>query len=159
MIALKRAPVHDVLPRRNTMLDVKPRDDVLKHRELLEQSDFLERTRDAEPHTTIGRETSEIGAVEAQGANIRLIDPADQVEHRGFTGAVRPDDGEYGTGCDLERNVTYGAHTAEALVQSLGIKQRSHRENAAAPNLARISFQACTKPPGMNMTTRVKIGR
>ena len=53
-------------------MDVKSRDDVLEHGELLEQPDLLERARDAEPHAAVRGQPGEIGAVEAQRAGIRL---------------------------------------------------------------------------------------
>src|SRR5205823_14379894 len=34
-----------------------------------------------------------LAALERDSALLRMIDPVDDVEHRGFAGAVRPDDG------------------------------------------------------------------
>ena len=138
------------------MMDVKSRHDVLEHGELLEEPDLLEGTRDSAPHAAMSGQAGEIGAIEAQRAGIRLVDPADQVEHRGFAGAVGADDGKDRAGRHVERYVAHGADAAEALVQTLGAEQCGHCDNAGAPvSLARTSFQACTSPPGMNSTTRV----
>ena len=47
VVAPERRPVDDVLPRRNSAVDVKARHDVVERGELLEQADLLERARDA----------------------------------------------------------------------------------------------------------------
>src|SRR3954469_21725380 len=155
MITPESIRMDQVLPRGNVMMDVECCDDVFEHGKLLEQPDFLKGARDAEPHATVRGQAREIGAVEAQRAGVRLIDAADQVEHGGFASAVRPDDREDRTNGNLEGDIADGVDAAEALVQAVGTEQTGHRENARVLNLARISFQACTKPPGMNSTTSV----
>ena len=45
--------VHHILPGRDAVMDVKARDHVFQHAELLEKADFLEGSRDAKPHASV----------------------------------------------------------------------------------------------------------
>ena len=47
MVAPERRAMHDILPRRNIVMDMKAGDDVVEHGQLPEQPDLLERARDA----------------------------------------------------------------------------------------------------------------
>src|SRR5688572_33081329 len=148
--------MNEILPGRNVVMDVETRNDIVENGKLLEQANFLKRPRDAEPHAAMGRQSGEVIAAKAHRTRVRLIDAADQVQHRRFAGAVRPDDGEHRAGRDIEGHVANRTDATKAFVQAPGAEQcRSHRGAAVPLSLARISCAACTRPPGMNSTTSV----
>ena len=71
VIAPERRPVDEILPGRDVVMDVKARDDVVEHRQLLEQPDLLEGARDAEPHAPVRRQSAEVGAAEIRARRRR----------------------------------------------------------------------------------------
>src|SRR4029079_4146325 len=102
----------------------------------LKQSDVLKGSCDA----ASGRlERLHPGAgltLEGDGAMIRMIEAIDDVEHRGFTGAVRTDDGANFALPDVERNVRQCSHAAKHQRYALDLKQdfvRARRPHAAFP--------------------------
>ncbi len=156
--------VHHILPGRDAVMDMKSRDHVLKHAELLEQADLLERSRNAEPHAPVRGHSRQIAALERQRPGIGLIDTADQIEQRRFPRPVRPDDRENRAGRNVERNVRHRFHAAEILVQPLRLQQRLHRRDCCGcdahverlrPSFSATTRAACASPPGMKSTTKV----
>ena len=60
--------MNDVLPGRDVMMDMKARDHVVEHRQVLEQPDLLEGAREAEPHALVRLPADEVDAVEARSS-------------------------------------------------------------------------------------------
>src|SRR3546814_20860460 len=94
---------------------------------MLEQLDVLEGARDAGAGDPVRRQRGDIGAVEQQPALGRVVDAADQVEHRGLAGAIRPDDGEDLAAGDVETDPVDGADAAEADGEAVGPATRGQR--------------------------------
>ena len=100
----------------------------------LEQCDVLKGASDA----ATGRlERLHPGAgppLEGDGAMIGMIETVDDVEHRGFAGAVRSDDGANFALPDIKRNVRQRFHAAKRQRDALDLKQdfvRVRRPHAA----------------------------
>src|SRR5262249_17823759 len=75
-------------------------------------------------------------ALECDGAVVRVIEAVDDVEHRGFAGAVGADDGANFALSDAERNVPQSFDAAEVQRYALDLKQdfvRIWRSHAAFP--------------------------
>jgi len=160
--------VHDVLPGRDVVVEVKGGNHVVEDRQAPEQPDFLKRTRKPEPRAPVRRQSNEIDAVEDDTTRIRLMDPAHQVEQRRLAGAIGPDDRKNLAVADIKRNLAQRLHAAKPLVQARGMQPRANGIAAAVrghwpipaahilwPMRARRKRAACTIPPGMNSTTRV----
>ncbi len=64
---------------------------VLEQRHRREQRQVLERAGDAEPGDAVRRHVEQVLAVEPHRARRRLVDAADDVEHRRLAGTVRTD--------------------------------------------------------------------
>ncbi len=71
MIAPERAAMHDVLPRRDRMMDMESSHHVVEHGQLPEQPDLLERAREPESHAAVRRQADQVGAVEASSSRRR----------------------------------------------------------------------------------------
>ena len=85
---------------------------------MLEQAVLLERTRNAMMDTAMSGKLREVDAVEHDRTGVRPVDAAQQVEQRGFAGAVGPDNCEHDALGYIKRNIMYRLHAAESLVQS-----------------------------------------
>src|SRR3546814_20692862 len=94
---------------------------------MLEQLDVLEGARDAEAGDPVRRQRGDIGAVEHQPALGRAVVAADQVEHRGLAGTVRPDDGEAIAFGNVKTDPVDGADAADSDGETVGLEQRGHR--------------------------------
>ena len=127
MITPERGAVKDVLPSWNVVVDVKPGDDVGEHRQLLEQSNLLERAPETEPHSAVCRQTDEVDTVEDHAPGVGLVESAHQIEQSRFSGAVRADDREDRAGWNIERDIGHCTNAAEALAQTIRAKQERDR--------------------------------
>src|SRR5260370_35964138 len=78
------------------------------------------------PVEPAGVQAGNVPAAEAVLPPIRRQVAGDQVEQRGLTGTVRPDQGGDGAGFDGEGAAVHGAHPAEDLGGVLDLKQRAH---------------------------------
>ena len=169
-VAPERGAVQEILPGRDVVTQMKSGDHVLQRGEMPEQPDFLERARDPVADALMRAQVRELDPVEGDGAGVRPVDAAHEIEQRRLAGAVRPDDGVDRAGADGERNVAHRVHAAEALVQAFGLQKRGVRLHAQHPggrrahrrarpttraSRSRPSRTASTIPPGMNSTTRV----
>ena len=85
-----------------------------EHRFVLKQLGVLKGPRDAEGRDIVRRHPCDVLAVEMDRPARRLIEPADQVDDRGFAGAVRANDGENLARLDVETDAIDGLHAAEA---------------------------------------------
>ena len=70
--------------------------------------------RDPERRDLVRRDARDVLALEDDRAARRVVDPADQVEHRRLARAVGPDDREDLALADVEADIVDGADAAEA---------------------------------------------
>src|SRR5215470_19933678 len=100
-----RRSVNEVLPDRDIVAGVQACDDVVNNRNMLEQADLLERTRDAVTNAAMCRKFCEVDPVEHYRSGVRPVDPAQQVEQRGFARTIGADNGEHGACGYIKRNI------------------------------------------------------
>src|SRR5579862_1838276 len=74
-----------------TQVQMKNRADIVEHRQGREQADVLKRARDTAHSNAISLVTDDGLAIEKDFAFRRLVNTSDEVEHGGFTRAVRAD--------------------------------------------------------------------
>ena len=97
--------------------------DIVARREVRQQTGDLERTRQAEPATLIGRQPGDVAAGEMNGAGIRHQLPGQLADQRGLAGAVGTDDGMQFTGSDVERQIVGCLDAAETADQVFNAEQ------------------------------------
>jgi len=88
---------------------------VLEHRELAELARDLEGAHQADARALVGAQAEDAAAFEDHVARLRREQPAEHVEERGFTGAVRTDDAGDALARDLERAAGERFEAAEGL--------------------------------------------
>src|SRR5215470_3286561 len=156
LIGLKGRTMCNVLPRRDVVMNMKSRNDIVQNAQLLEQADLLKGPGNAKPHASMRRQGRKIGAVEGQRTGARPINTADEIEQRRFPRPVRTDNGEYRSRGDFERNVRYSFHAAEILVQALrpqddslsqGCCGRGTHGERLKPSFSPTTRAACASPP------------
>src|SRR6266704_215585 len=87
-----------------------------------------------------GVQAGNVPAAEADLPPIRRQVAGDQVEQRGLTGTVRPDQGGDGAALDREGATVHSSHPAEDLGGVLDLKQRAHA--APPPTVTSASGRA-----------------
>ena len=101
-------------------------EDVLEHRHAAERPRNLMGARESAPAALGGRQTSVTSSPRKRTAAARSALRADQdAEQRRLAGAVRADDADRLVGADREVDAVEHHKRVEALVESLGVEQRS----------------------------------
>jgi hypothetical protein len=96
---------------------------VLQQRHAGEQREVLERAGDAMAGDAVRRHVQQVLTLEQHSALGRLVDPADDVEHRRFPGAVRPDQPTDLARVDREAESVKGGDSPESHGHALNVKQ------------------------------------
>jgi hypothetical protein len=104
-------------------LAVRADHDVLEQRHGREQREVLERAGDAVVGDAVRLDAQQIGAVEVESAGGRLVDPADDIEHRRLARAVGSDQPANLTLVDRERQTVERDDATEAQGDVLYIEQ------------------------------------
>src|ERR1700738_1992896 len=110
--------------------------DIVERAHSLEQCDVLKGARDAATGRLERLHPGASPSLEGDGAMIRMIEAVDDIEHRGFAGAVRSDDGANFTLPDVKRNIRQRFHAAKRQRYALDLKQdfvRARCSHAAFP--------------------------
>ena len=90
---------------------------ILENGQVLERVRYLERAPDAGDATGARRSVRNVASAEPDRPGVRLEQPRDEVEQRGFSGAVWPDDAQRFAGRDLELDTIDGLERAERFRQ------------------------------------------
>ena len=101
-------------------------DDVLGHREVREGFELLERAGHAQAGDAVGPQAGDVAPVEEDTAGVERLKPGDQIEQRGFAGAVGADDADDLALVHVERDVGIGGEAAVALGQAFDVEQQAH---------------------------------
>src|SRR5437762_804005 len=112
-----------------TAADRRPRHDVLANRHRGEGLDDLKSPADTEPCHPEGSQPGDRFALPANVPAVKPVHPADAVEQRGLSRAVRPDDAEDLPLPNRERDIVDGCHAAKALGDVLQLELRIHRRH------------------------------
>src|SRR5436305_629361 len=108
-------------------------DDVVDHGHLAEQLRGLIGAGEPGLCDRARRPAEEILRSKAHHAGVGAIKPADQIEHRAFSGAVRPDDARDLARPGLEADAAHSTHAAETD------RQIAYQHTAALEALCEIS--------------------
>ena len=98
-----------------------------------------------------GRRPVIVAAVEEHAAGVERLEPGDQVEQRGFAGAVGADDADDLALVDVEGDVGVGGEAAVALGHALDVEQQAH--GAVPPRRRMRSSNRLRMPFGRHMHT------
>ncbi len=98
--------------------------DVLEDGHGGEEADVLEGACHAQLQDLVGSEAHYVLPAEDDGTLVRGLHPRDQVEERGLSGPIWPDDADNLALVDVQLQAVDGAETAECLVQALYLEQR-----------------------------------
>ena len=121
-------------------LIVQSNQDVVQHTQLAEQADILEGAGNAHVIHLNGGLPCRIHAVEQDGAARRLIDLREQVEDRGFAGAVRADQAGDLCAADGEVEVADGGQAAKINAEMARFQDRRHSNVALRNDIGRRDF-------------------
>ncbi len=88
---------------------------VFVDRQPLEQIGDLERARQPLMADRLRRHALDLAAVQLDGAGIGRVEAGDQIEQRGLSRAVRPDQGMDFAGADLQARIGHRANAAKTL--------------------------------------------
>ena len=123
----------DRLGDADVALAVGPHHHVLEQAHRREQGEVLKRPGDPEGGDAVGRHSQQVLAVVRHAARRRLVDPADDVEHRRLAGSVGTDQPADVPRLDPECQAVQGDDAAEANRHFLHVDQ-GHR---LAPTISR----------------------
>ena len=115
---------------------------VLQHGQAGERLHDLERASDAEARGAVWRHPGNVFALEENDAFVGMEKAADQIEDRGFAGAVGTDDEQYLARVHRERNVLHRPEPAKALGDVLHFENGRHW---AAPPSSWLRFGVCRR--------------
>src|SRR5207302_1489550 len=127
-----------------TRADVAADHDIFESGQIGEEPDVLESTADAPRSDPVGLEPGEISSVEKKAAAVGGVESGEQVEQRGFPGAVRADEPEDLPARNREADVDERLDTAEALADVFGLEQHAHGRRSASSRLRTVDGH---KPP------------
>ncbi len=122
---LDETAMRDLLPQRGAVAQQLPEQsaahlqrasghEIVERRHSFEQSNVLERARDALTRRNRGTHARARPALERDASPLRMIEAVDDVQHGGLAGAVRTDDGANLATPDVEGDVGDRLHAAEA---------------------------------------------
>ena len=98
--------------------------EILPDRQLPEQTNVLERSRDPQRHPRMRRPIGDVGAVEDDAAGGRRKQAADEIDDRALARAVRADEAENFAARDRQIDAIDRADAAEMLGEPREIKHR-----------------------------------
>src|SRR6266480_1178421 len=122
---------------------------VLERRQVGEQTDILERARNACGGYLVRLQAGQVAPVEQERAGVWRVKPRQHVEERGLAGAVGADQAENFAGADGKRDFRKRLHAAKALGDALGLQER----HAACPMSSRFLTAEGSRPAGRNSIT------
>ncbi len=93
-------------------------------RHTAKEGDVLESPGDALAGGLVRIHVAALAALEGDRPLMRVVDPVDDVEHRGFAGAVRADDGADLVLPDVEGNTLERDHAAEGERDAVDLEDR-----------------------------------
>mmetsp|Transcript_2863 Transcript_2863/g.4911 ORF Transcript_2863/g.4911 Transcript_2863/m.4911 type:complete len:324 (+) Transcript_2863:201-1172(+) len=131
LFLLGAAPPHRLTQQAGLHVVEPPGHDVVENAHAFEQGDVLERPRDALPGYLVGLHRRALLAAIHHFALLRIVEPADDVQHRGLARPVWPDDRTDLAFAHVERDILDRLHTAETQ------RDRAHFQHHGA-NLAAI---------------------
>jgi len=110
-------------------VDVAADQQVLEHGFVLKQLGVLEGAGYSAPRDVMCGNAGDILTIESHAAiTLHVIEPADQVQYGGFSGAVWADDAVDLASLYVKGHVAYGFHSTETQVQVPGAEQHAlHR--------------------------------
>ena len=104
---------------------MRPDQHVVEDAEVAEHAAVLERAREAGRGQPFRPRPGHVGAGEAHRAGIRPVEAADQVEQRGFAGAIWADDADELAIGHVEVNAGHRRDALEAPDQAAHLQQRA----------------------------------
>jgi hypothetical protein len=125
-------------------------DQVVQHRQALEQAGDLERSHQAAPRTLVGAERGDVLARQQHTSAIAAQLTGQLRHQRGLAGAIGADQRVDAAGLHLQVDLVGDHQAAEALGQALHVEQRRHR---GLHNRSRPAFTAPARPWRANSTT------
>ena len=106
-------------------------EEVVAHRRVREQFDALEGTADAQASTLAHPQTTDVLAVDLDGAPVEGQYAENAVEERGLAGTVRSDEPDAFTLLDLDADAVERDDAREPLRQLVRLQHRAHRATSA----------------------------
>ena len=128
---------------------------VFGHGQRMHRLGYLERAPDSASRPRVGRQWRNVGTIKAQASVMRPHGTGDHIEHRGFAGAVRPDQSDDFTCSDRKRHVVDGLQSAKAHADICKLKHRASRwPGAFDPNATGLSQTRRAGLPGQTGSSR-----
>src|SRR3954468_8180890 len=128
--------------------------DVLQRRQVREQADVLEGSRDTRGGDAVGREAGDVACAEIEAAVVGGVHPGEDVEQRGLAGTVRANQAEDLRGLNVEGKLARRLDAAETLADAPSLEQRRHSRWPAGASLRSASSRRLTaegsRPAGRN---------
>src|SRR5207245_6115589 len=113
-------------------VDVATEHEVVDDGHAPEERNVLKGAGHAQGGDAGGREPGELGAVETDGAPLRVKDAADAVEQGGLARAVGTDDGQDLALLDVEADAAHGLDAAERLRDIADLDEGAHTSEGAS---------------------------
>src|SRR3954469_19604361 len=99
---------------------------VLQRRQVREQANVLEGSRDASGGDAVGREAGDVACAEREAAVVGGVHPSGEVEQGGLAGTVRANQAEDFGRLNVEGNLAQGLEATETLADAPPLEQRRH---------------------------------
>ena len=122
-----------------------PKDDVLQHREILDQLEMLEHHADACGDGRLAVGDGGLLPTDEDLARIGLVEPIEDRHQRGFARAILADDAMDRAGHDADRNVLVGLHGPKRLGDAAQL-DRGHLWIRRGSDLPRRVWCVCRHP-------------
>ena len=146
LVLLGRTEAEDRPAEADLALAVRTHHHVLEQRHRGEQRQVLEGAGDAELGDAVRRHVEQVAARGTSPPAGGLVDAADDVEHRGLAGTVRPDEAADLALVDAERQAVERHDAAEADRHVLHVEQHSQRPGPLPTRLSGVQRSRSARP-------------